>query len=100
MKAIASVPCLFAALAACAPVPMSPEAAREVCLAEIADDGVSGVVGVGVGSSGTVAKTRITVTDRALRKRDPEAELADCIARRVQGRGPKPTFGVTVGART
>ncbi|MCF6445507.1 hypothetical protein [Nereida sp. MMG025] len=88
------------ALTACAPKPMSPQAARDLCLVDIADDGVSGTVGIGVGSSGTRAGAAITVTDKALRKRNLEAELADCIARRVEGRGPKPTFGITIGATT
>ncbi|MGB3408904.1 MAG: hypothetical protein WBA67_15590 [Jannaschia sp.] len=86
---------------ACAPVPMSAERAQELCSRELRQaDGVSGSIGVGIGSGGARARGGITVTNRVLNPQTPEDFLADCIARRVAGKPAPATFGLTVGGRT
>jgi len=88
-------------LVACTPVPMTPERAEQLCRDEVRQaDGVSGTVGVGIGTGGPKAKGSITVTDRVLNPQTEEEFLAECIARRVEGK-PAPTrVGITIGAKT
>lgn len=85
-------------ISACAPVPVTRERAQALCLGEVRDaDGVSGYAGVGIGSSGGRAKGGIRVTNRVFNPQTEEEFLADCVARRLEGR-PAPTqFGITLG---
>ncbi len=83
---------------ACAPTPMTADRAERLCREE-ADlaDGVRGTVGIGVGSGGPRTKAGITITNRIF---DPQSEadfIADCVARRMAGRPPPTTAGLTVG---
>ena len=91
---------LLPLLAGCAPVPMTPERATRTCLAEIGQaDGVSGSVGVGIGSTGPSTEGTVTVTNRVLAPQTESEFLSDCVARRVSG-APEPTvYGITVGDR-
>ncbi|MEP3346563.1 MAG: hypothetical protein ABJN34_16040 [Litoreibacter sp.] len=89
----------FLILAACAPVPVSPERAAQLCRDEVGlADGVQGYVGVGAGTGGGKAKGSITVTDRVFNPQSPDEALAACIDRRVSGAPQPTTFGITVGA--
>ena len=92
---------LLPLLLACAPVPMSPERAEQLCRQDLAQaDGVSGRVGVGIGTGGAKARGGITVTNQVFNPQSEEAFLKDCIARKVAGE-PEPTrFGISVGAKT
>ncbi|MEL6587328.1 MAG: hypothetical protein AAFY65_13745 [Pseudomonadota bacterium] len=77
---------------------MTPDRAERLCQQEVRQaDGVSGSVGIGVGTGGARGKGEITVTNRILNPQSPEEFLADCIARRVAGRPEPTTFGITVG---
>ncbi len=85
-------------VAACAPVPVSPERAEALCRDEAGlADGIEGEVGAGIGSGGPAGKGAVTVTNRIF---DPQTEaefMAECIARRTAGE-PKPTtVGVNIG---
>ncbi|SDZ42609.1 hypothetical protein SAMN05444004_11430 [Jannaschia faecimaris] len=92
---------LLPLLAACAPVPMTPEKAARLCRAEIGQaDGISGSVGAGVSNGGPVARGSITVTNRVLNPQTEAEFLEDCIARRVAGKPEPTTFGVSIGRRT
>ncbi|PTX57158.1 hypothetical protein C8N43_1824 [Litoreibacter ponti] len=86
---------------ACAPAPVSPERAAELCRNEPGlADGVSGNVGVGVGSGGGKAKGSIVLTDRVFNPEDPQDAFEACVRRKVNGE-PDPTrFGITIGAST
>jgi hypothetical protein len=89
----------FLLLAACAPVPVSPERAAQLCRDEVGlADGVQGYVGVGVGTGGGKAKGSITVTDRVFNPQSADEAFAACIDRRVNGKPQPTTFGITVGA--
>lgn len=89
----------FLLLAACAPVPVSPERAAQLCREEVGlADGVQGYVGVGVGTGGGKAKGSITVTDRVFNPQSADEAFAACIDRRVTGKPQPTTFGITVGA--
>ncbi len=89
------------AAVACAPQPMTLERADALCREDLRGaDGVSGNVGVGVGTGGVRAGGSVTIDDRVLNPQTEEEFLADCIARRVNGE-PAPTrFGITLGGRT
>ena len=93
--------CVLLAATACAPVPMTYERAEALCREDIRGaDGVSGNVGIGVGSGGGRAKGSITIDNRVFNPQSQDDYLADCIARRVNGE-PQPTqFGITIGAST
>ena len=92
---------LAALLGACAPKPVSPERAEALCRQDARGaDGVSGNVGVGVGTGGARAKGSITIDSRVLNPQTEDEFLAQCIQRRIDGR-PAPTrFGITLGAST
>ncbi len=88
-------------VAACAPVPMTPERAERLCREDAGlADGVQGRVGVGIGTGGGRAKGSITVTDRVFNPQSEEDFLRDCIDRRLAGEPQPTTFGITVGAST
>ncbi len=93
--------CVVLAVSACAPVPMTLERADALCREELRGaDGVTGKVGVGVGSGGVRAGGAVTVDSRVLNPQTEEEFLAECISRRVNGE-PAPTrFGITLGGRT
>lgn len=92
---------LLLLLAACAPVPVSPERAAQLCREEVGlADGVRGHVGVGVGTGGGKAKGSITVTDKIFNPQSADQAFEDCVARRVNGEPQPTTFGITVGAST
>ena len=85
-------------LVACAPVPMTEERARAECRAELSRmQGVSGEVGIGVGSGGPRTRGSITITNRVGNRWTPEQFIADCVARRMAGRPPPPTVGISIG---
>lgn len=87
--------------AACAPAPVSPERAAQLCREQAGlGDGVRGNIGVGVGTGGGKAKGSITVTDKILRPQDDQRAFEDCIARKVAGEPEPTTFGITIGAST
>ncbi|WP_179378247.1 hypothetical protein [Jannaschia marina] len=89
--------CLLPLLAACDPVPVSPERAERLCRAEVGQaDGVSGSIGAGVSNDGPRARGGITITNRVFNPQTEEEFLAECIARRVEGRPEPTTFGVSV----
>ncbi|MDJ0630764.1 MAG: hypothetical protein QNJ44_21080 [Rhodobacter sp.] len=77
---------------------MTPERAERLCREEAGlADGVRGTVGIGVGSGGPAGKAKITVTNRIF---DPQSEaefMAECIARRLEGRPAPTTAGITIG---
>lgn len=99
MRALAAIS-LFA-LVACAPQPVSPDRAAELCRDEVRSaDGVTGNIGVGVGNGGAKAKGSITVTDRVFNPQTEEEFMEACIARRVQGKPAPPRIGITIGGRT
>ncbi len=88
---------MIALLAACAPAPMTPERAERLCRDEAGlADGVQGRIAIGVGSGGPAGSAEITLTDRILRPQTEEDFLADCIARRLAGRPPPATAGITI----
>lgn len=88
-------------LASCAPVPMTPEKAARQCRAEVGQaDGISGSIGAGVSNRGAVGTGNITITNRVLNPQSEADFLADCIARRVDGRPEPTTFGVSLGRNT
>ncbi|MBF9028983.1 hypothetical protein HKCCE3408_01125 [Rhodobacterales bacterium HKCCE3408] len=91
----------LAALAACAAPEMTEERAARLCAEEARQaDGISGRVGVGVGSGGGRAGGSITITNDILNPRSEQQALEECIARRMAGE-PSPTrFGLTIGAGT
>lgn len=92
---------LFLALAACAPVPVSPQRAAELCREEVGlADGVQGHVGVGVGTGGGKARGSITVADKVFRPQSPDQAFEACVDRRVNGKPQPTTFGITIGAST
>ena len=91
----------FLMLAACAPVPVSMERAAQLCREEVGlADGVRGNIGVGVGTGGGKARGSITVTDKVFRPQSADEAFAACIDRKVNGKPPPTTFGITVGAKT
>ncbi|RLJ59472.1 hypothetical protein BCF46_1621 [Litoreibacter meonggei] len=91
----------FVMLAACAPVPVSPERAAEMCRKEVGlADGVQGNIGVGVGTGGGKARGSITVTDKVFRPQSADAAFAACVDRKVNGKPEPTTFGITIGAKT
>ena len=80
---------------------MTPERAEALCREEVGQaDGVSGRVGVGIGTGGPKAKGSITVTNRVLNPQSEEEFFAECIDRRLAGRPAPTTFGITIGGRT
>ncbi len=86
---------------ACAPVPMTPERAARQCRAEASQaDGISGSVGAGVSNRGSFGTGSITVTNRVFNPQTEGEFVADCIARRMEGRPEPTTFGVSIGGRT
>ncbi|EPX81577.1 hypothetical protein [Litoreibacter arenae] len=88
-------------MAACAPVPMSPERAARECRDEVGlADGVQGNIGVGVGTGGGKARGSITVTDKVFRPQSADAAFAECIDRKISGKPQPTTFGITIGAKT
>jgi len=88
-------------LAACAPAPVSPERAAQLCREEVGlADGVQGNVGVGVGTGGGKARGSITVTDKVFNPQSADNAFADCIDRKVNGKPAPTTFGITIGAST
>lgn len=87
--------------AACAPQQVSLERADALCRDELRGaDGVTGTVGVGVGTGGVRAGGSVTIDDRVLNPQSEEEFLAECIARKVNGEAGPTRFGITVGART
>ena len=91
----------FGLISACAPVPMTLERAERLCRDEAPlADGVSGRVGVGVGTGGAKARGGIVVTDRVFNPQTEEEFMRDCIARRLNGEPQPTTFGVTIGGKT
>jgi len=92
--------CVALGASACAPVPVSLERADALCRDELREaDGVTGNVGVGVGTGGVRAGGSVTVDSRVLNPQTEEEFLAECISRRVNGE-PAPTrFGITLGGR-
>lgn len=91
---------LLPAVAACAPVPISPERAARACQAEARQaDGIFGSVGAGISNRGPRATGNITITNRVLNPQTPEDFVAECISRRVEGRPEPTTFGISVGDR-
>jgi len=93
--------CVVLAVPACAPVPVTLERADALCREELRGaDGVTGNVGVGVGTGGVRAGGSVTVDSRVLNPQTEEEFLADCIARRVNGERPPGRFGITLGGRT
>lgn len=87
--------------AACAPQPVSLERADALCRDELRGaDGVTGNVGVGVGTGGVRAGGSVTIDDRVLNPQTEEEFLAECISRKVNGEAGPTRFGITVGART
>lgn len=95
------LPILVVPLAvACAPVPMTPERAARECRADASQaDGIFGSVGVGVSNRGPVGDGSITITNRVFNPQSEEEFVAECIARRMEGRPEPTTFGVSVGSR-
>jgi len=88
-------------VAACAPAPVSPERAAQLCREQAGlGDGVRGNIGVGVGSGGGKARGSITVTDSVFRPRDDQAAFEACVARKIAGEPEPPTIGITIGAST
>ncbi len=101
MRLALATTCLLAPLAGCAAPPMTEERAARLCAEEARQaDGISGVVGVGVGSDGPGARGTVTITSDILNPRSESQALADCIARRMAG-DPTPTrVGITIGGST
>lgn len=92
---------LLVALVACAPVPVSPERAAQLCREQAGlGDGVRGNIGVGVGTGGGKVRGSITVTDKVFRPQDDQAAFEDCVARKIAGEAEPPTIGITIGAST
>ncbi|SFR40839.1 hypothetical protein [Litoreibacter janthinus] len=88
-------------LAACAPAPVSPERAAQLCREEVGlADGVQGNIGVGVGTGGGKARGSITVTDKVFKPQTADDAFSACIDRRVNGKPQPTTFGVKIGAST
>lgn len=86
------------AVAACAPVPMTPERAERLCREEARTaDGVAGTVGVGVGSRGARGKAGITITNRIFNPQSEAEFMAECIDLRLAGRPAPTTAGITIG---
>ena len=80
---------------------MTLERADALCRDELREaDGVSGIVGVGVGTGGVRAGGSVTIDNRVLNPQTEEEFLSECIARRVNGEPAPATFGVTLGGRT
>lgn len=91
---------LLPVLAACAPVPMTPERAARQCRAEVGQaDGISGSIRVGTSNRGPVAGGSIRVTNRIFNPQTEADFLRDCIARRVAGAPEPTTFGINAGGR-
>ncbi|WP_394197133.1 hypothetical protein [Litoreibacter albidus] len=88
-------------LAACAPVPVSPERAAQQCREEVGlADGIQGNIGVGVGTGGGKARGSITITDKVFRPQSADDAFAECMDRKVTGKPQPTTFGVTIGGKT
>ena len=88
-------------LMACAPVPLTPEKAARQCRAEAGQaDGISGSVGAGISNRGPVGTGSITITNRVFNPQTEAEFVAECIARRLEGRPEPTTFGITAGRRT
>ncbi|GIT91282.1 hypothetical protein JANAI62_17380 [Jannaschia pagri] len=89
-------------LIACGPpAPITPERAERLCRSEAEQaDGISGSIGVGIGSDGPSARGGITITDDIFNPRPRDEALADCIARRTAGEPTPTTVGITIGGRT
>ena len=86
-------------IAACAPVPVSPERAARECREEVGlADGVQGNIGVGIGTGGGKARGSITVTDKVFRPQSAEDAFAACVDRKVNGKPQPTTYGITIGA--
>ncbi|WP_371156350.1 hypothetical protein [Jannaschia sp. 2305UL9-9] len=89
------------ATAACAPPPVSAERAARLCQNEAEQsDGISGRVGVGIGTGGPSARAGITITDAIFNPRTRDEALANCIQRRTTGGRTPTTVGITLGGRT
>lgn len=75
---------LFAALSACAPVMMSPEAAADICEEQArAAQGPTGRVTVGVNSnSGPSTSVEVGLSSDFLAGRDPLEVYRECVRRR------------------
>lgn len=86
---------------ACAPVPLGPEEAARQCRAEAGlADGISGSIGAGVSNRGPVGTGSITVTNRVLNPQTEAEFISECMRRKVDGRPPPTTFGISAGRRT
>ena len=80
---------------------MTLERADALCREELPRaDGVSGTVGVGVGTGGPRAGGSVTIDNRVFNPQSEEEFLAECIARRMNGEPQPPRFGITLGGRT
>ncbi|CTQ48996.1 hypothetical protein [Jannaschia donghaensis] len=91
---------LLPLLAACAPVPMTPERAARECRANVGQaDGTSGSVGAGISNNGPVSTGNITITNRVFNPQSETEFLAACIARKMEGRPEPTTFGISAGSR-
>ena len=97
----ACVVLLLGGLAACAPRPISYEAAERQCRQEAGlADGFGGRIGAGVSNDGPVASGSITITNRILNPTSPRDYLEQCIADRTAGRSRPTTAGITIGGST
>jgi len=77
---------------------MTPERAEELCREDIGHaNGVSGVVGVGVGTNGARAKGAVVVTNRVFNPQTEEEFLRDCIDRKLGQAPAETTFSVAIG---
>ncbi len=73
-------------LAACAPI--SPELAARQCEERArAADGVTGEVGIGIGTGGARSKVKLGVSSDIFRQRDPYQVYDSCV-REKSGQGP------------
>lgn len=81
--------CAVAGLAACTPVPMSPERAADLCEAQArAAQGPTGRIAVGVNSnSGPFTNAEIGISGDYLAGRDPVDVYTQCVIART-GTGP------------
>ncbi len=96
---IRAVALSLATLAACAPQPMTVERAERQCREELPlADGVSGNVGIGVGTGGVRTRTGITVTNAILNPQSDREFMAECIDRVMEGRPRPARFGITLGS--
>lgn len=77
---------------------MTPERAERLCRDEARlADGVTGSVGLGVGSGGATGSAGITLTNRVFSPQSEEDFVAECVARRLAGQPQPTTVGISLG---